>query len=373
MTTPTNPSVRTEISAEILTALTAAERAMTAAQLADACPSAADANEIAKIAYEMRVKKGLIEFGEDALERGKRAVKTYQIVSTDSAEAWAARTAASAAVALAQAPKKTKKTSAYPAPPAHPWLHAALPPKTVKPARVTRPLPTHLQTPPPPPAPAEAPLAHHCGHVGTLAADPVATSPVITHETPLDAPQTDLDAALIAALKHVLPAMQRAAADLPTSIETTPEESPMSEPTATYRPDTDPGAAPDGLVWARQGAGTAPATFTATPDLDYIPDPAAFVLTPETELATAPVADPDTHPAHPGAGCAGHCANHAREQERQALADAVARDLLENCRLAIVDAMLLHAHGALATDRVWQALAQAYQAAAGETLEMCHG
>jgi len=71
--------VRSAIKTEILAALNAASAPLTAGQLADICPSAPDANEIARIAYEMRVKKGLLEFGDDALEPGKRPVKTYRI------------------------------------------------------------------------------------------------------------------------------------------------------------------------------------------------------------------------------------------------------------------------------------------------------
>ena len=106
--------------------------------------------------------------------------------------------------------KKAKKTIVKPASWAHPWKQPAVTPKTAKAPRVTRPLPSHLQSVAPPPVAIEEPL--------------IATTPVVTHEPPLDAPQTDLDAALIDALKHVLPAMQRAAADLPKSIETTTEE-----------------------------------------------------------------------------------------------------------------------------------------------------
>ena len=67
-------------------------------------------------------------------------------------------------------------------------------------------------------------------------------------------------------------------------------------------------------------------------------------------------------------------------QVEQDMAEAIAKDEaqheaahLEAARLAIVDAMLIFAHNELRGDRAWKALERAYLAAAGETLEMCHG
>lgn len=188
--------VRSEIKNEILAALNGAAQAMTAAQLADVCPSAPDTNEVAKVAYEMRARHGLLEFGDTSQEPGKRAVKTYKLASPEASASFAARVAASAAVVKAQAPKKK------PASWAHPWKQAVIPPKSPKAPRITRPLPSHLQSTTPPP---------------------------VAIEEPSDAPQADLDAALIAALQDVT-------ADLPKS---TYLEASMSEDPTPYVPDPD--------------------------------------------------------------------------------------------------------------------------------------
>lgn len=93
----------------------------------------------------------------------------------------------------------------------------------------------------------------------------------------------------------------------------------------------------------------------------YIPAPDTFTLEPESAE--------DESPVHV---CQGHCSNHAVEQERQALMDTVARDLLEYCRLSIVDAIVLYAARELRGDLVWDALYQAYGDAA-IAKEVCHG
>ena len=68
------------------------------------------------------------------------------------------------------------------------------------------------------------------------------------------------------------------------------------------------------------------------------------------------------------------------QEAEQDMVEALAKDEaqheaahLEAARLAIVDAMLIFAHNELRGDRAWKALERAYLAAAGETLEMCHG
>ncbi len=313
----TESPVRSALRESILNTITDSESPMTVADITAALGDE-DAREIARLCYELRTKAGLIEFGEPRFVHAQgKDMKTYRAMAVDSAEAWAARTAASMAVANAQ-PKKAKKTIVKPASWAHPWKQPAVTPKTAKAPRVTRPLPSHLQSVAPPPVAIEEPL--------------IATTPVVTHEPPLDAPQTDLDAALIDALKHVLPAMQRAAADLPKSIETTTEEAPMAE-------DPPP----------------------------YVVDPYDFTMTQKS--------DEEKAPAHE---CQGHCSNHAKEQEaNEALLAALQRDdefnKLEEIRLNLVDSLLIYANWTLRDDPVWKAMLRPYVVAAGASLEVCHG
>lgn len=325
--------VRTEIRTEILAALTQASQAMTAAQLADLCPSSPDNNEVARICFELRTKKGLIEFGEDSHAPGKRPVKTYQIMSTDSAEAWAARQAAS--VIATPKPKKTKKLITTPASASHPWKQAVVPPKAPRAPRVTRPLPTHLHSV----APAPVADNSHLAQWLKLEEPPVAATEVVAIETPVVEPPADIDAALIAAL-------QDAAADLPKSIASPTEEIPMSQDPAIYAPEI---ALPQPAV----GLDREPPAG---------PDPDTLVLKAVVEPKAA----------HE---CQGHCANHAQADD--AMWDALRQDddadRLEEIRLAMVDGLLIYANLTLRDDPVWKAMLRPYAVAAGAALEVCHG
>lgn len=78
-------------------------------------------------------------------------------------------------------------------------------------------------------------------------------------------------------------------------------------------------------------------------------------------IGTAPEDDPGPE----------DCPDHA------ALSDALGRDeeaeRLEEVRSDLVDSLLIYAHWTLRDDPVWKSMTRAYRAAAGATLEACHG
>ena len=250
---------RSELKSQILATLASSGVPMTIGEINDAM-QAGEPKEIARLAYELRVTKGLVEFGPGKFSKalGKDA-KTYQLTPQGRARAtgYPGPTFLNTAAPAIAIPRRV-------APGPHPWHQAVVPPKEPQEARVTRPLPLHLQNVREPPAPAEN--------------------------------VTDIDAQLIEELR----------------LETNPPEKDMTEEAAEYE----------------------------------APIP-AFVLDTQVEQDMAEALDKDA---------AQHEAAH-----------------LEAARLAIVDAMLIFAHNELRGDRAWKALERAYLAAAGETLEMCHG
>lgn len=114
--------VREQLRAEILAAV-ADGQPRTVTQLLEECPSADDAHDIARLAYEL-TKKDLLVKGDPVINSQNKAVNTYRL----------------------------------PTPSDHPWKQAVVTPKEAKETRVTRDLPIHLQTPEPPPSPVEAPV-----------------------------------------------------------------------------------------------------------------------------------------------------------------------------------------------------------------------
>ena len=114
--------VREQLRAEILAAV-ADGQPRTVTQLLEECPSADDAHDIARLAYEL-TKKDLLVKGDPVINSQNKAVNTYRL----------------------------------PTPSDHPWKQYAVTPKQPVEPRVTRDLPIHLQTPEPPPAPVEAPV-----------------------------------------------------------------------------------------------------------------------------------------------------------------------------------------------------------------------
>lgn len=245
--------VREQIRAEMLTALAGGD-AMTVEGLFEKCPTAEDTKELSRIAFEM-CGKGLLD-KTAAINSRNKICNAYQLTPQGRARAtgYPGPTFLATAEQAIAIPRRV-------APGPHPWHQAVVPPKEPQEARVTRPLPLHLQNVREPPAPAEN--------------------------------VTDIDAQLIEELR----------------LETNPPEKDMTEEAAEYE----------------------------------APIP-AFVLDTQVEQDMAEALDKDEEAAH-----------------------------LEAARLAIVDAMLIFAHNELRGDRAWKALERAYLAAAGETLEMCHG
>lgn len=248
--------VREQIRAEMLTALAGGD-AMTVEGLFEKCPTAEDTKELSRIAFEM-CGKGLLD-KTAAINSRNKTCNAYQLTPQGRARAtgYPGPTFLATAEQAIAIPRRV-------APGPHPWHQAVVPPKEPQEARVTRPLPLHLQNVREPPAPAEN--------------------------------ITDIDAQLIDELR----------------LETNPPEKDMTEEAAEYE----------------------------------VPIP-AFLLEQQSELDMAEAPDKDE---------AQHEAAH-----------------LEAARLAIVDAMLIFAHNELRGDRAWKALERAYLAAAGATLEMCHG
>lgn len=245
--------VREQIRAEMLTALAGGD-AMTVEGLFEKCPTAEDTKELSRIAFEM-CGKGLLD-KTAAINSRNKICNAYQLTPQGRARAtgYPGPTFLDTSAQAIAIPRRV-------APGPHPWHQAVVPPKEPQEARVTRPLPLHLQNVREPPAPAEI--------------------------------ATDIDAQLIEELR----------------LKTNPPEKDMTEETAAYE----------------------------------APIP-AFVLDTQVEQDMAEALDKDEEAAH-----------------------------LEAARLAIVDAMLIFAHNELRGDRAWKALERAYLAAAGETLEMCHG
>ena len=248
--------VREQIRAEMLTALAGGD-AMTVEGLFEKCPTAEDTKELSRIAFEM-CGKGLLD-KTAAINSRNKICNAYQLTPQGRARAtgYPGPTFLDTSAQAIAIPRRV-------APGPHPWHQAVVPPKEPQEARVTRPLPLHLQNVREPPAPAEN--------------------------------ITDIDAQLIDELR----------------LETNPPEKDMTEEAAEYE----------------------------------VPIP-AFLLEQQSELDMAEAPDKDE---------AQHEAAH-----------------LEAARLAIVDAMLIFAHNELRGDRAWKALERAYLAAAGATLEMCHG
>lgn len=250
--------VREQIRAEMLTALAGGD-AMTVEGLFEKCPTAEDTKELSRIAFEM-CGKGLLD-KTAAINSRNKICNAYQLTPQGRARAtgYPGPTFLDTSAQAIAIPRRV-------APGPHPWHQAVVPPKEPQEARVTRPLPLHLQNVREPPAPADSPV--------------------------------DIDAQLIEELRLETAQLEK--------------EQDMTETPAEYE----------------------------------APIP-AFVLESQIEQDMVEALAKDE---------AQHEAAH-----------------LEAARLAIVDAMLIFAHNELRGDRAWKALERAYLAAAGETLEMCHG
>ena len=254
---------RSELKTQIMDILAGSQEPLTVGEITDRL-LAGDAKETARLCYELRVTKGLVEFGPGKFSKalGKDA-KTYQLTPQGRARAtgYPGPTFLATSAPAIAIPRRVVSGP-------HPWHQAVIQPKEPQEARVTRPLPLHLQN----------------------VREPVATAENVT----------DIDAALIEELQ----------------LE---KEQDMTEEAAEYE----------------------------------APIP-AFVLEQQAEQDMAEAL--------------------AKDEISQALDISKDESVhLEAARLAIVDAMLIFAHNELRGDRAWKALERAYLAAAGETLEMCHG
>lgn len=131
-----NP-VRTQIRQEIVEAL-ADGQPRTAEQLYGLCPSATDASEVSKIAYELR-RTGLIAHGDRAKNATGMGVHTYLLAGAEDPRLAAARPIV--------VERKIVRTGKAPKPAAsNPYARFTLGRPQDTPSRVTRDLPMHLQS-----------------------------------------------------------------------------------------------------------------------------------------------------------------------------------------------------------------------------------
>lgn len=131
-----NP-VRTQIRQEIVEAL-ADGQPRTAEQLYGLCPSATDASEVSKIAYELR-RTGLIAHGDRAKNATGMGVHTYLLAGAEDPRLAAARPIV--------VERKIVRTGKAPKPAAsNPYARFTLGRPQDTPSRVTRDLPIHLQS-----------------------------------------------------------------------------------------------------------------------------------------------------------------------------------------------------------------------------------
>ena len=130
-----NP-VRTQIRQEIIEAL-ADGQPRTAEQLYGLCPSANDASEISKIAYELR-RSGLIDHGDKAKNAMNMGVNTYLRATTN------AYLDAAKPIVVERKIKRTAKAPKHAA--SNPYTHFSISKPQEAAPRVTRDLPQHLQS-----------------------------------------------------------------------------------------------------------------------------------------------------------------------------------------------------------------------------------
>lgn len=140
--------VREQIRAEMLTALSGGD-AMTVEGLFEKCPTAEDTKELSRIAFEM-CGKGLLD-KTAAINSRNKTCNAYHLTAQGRARAtgYPGPTFLATAEQAIAIPRRV-------APGPHPWNQAVVPPKEPQEARVTRPLPLHLQSIEEPVTPAES-------------------------------------------------------------------------------------------------------------------------------------------------------------------------------------------------------------------------
>ena len=133
-----NPA-REQLRAEMLATLANSREPMTTGAIYEQCPSAVDAADVARLAYEMK-KKGLIADGGKVLHALGMHVNSYIMANPEDPRIEAAKPI--------KVERKIPRTIKPPKPPkGHPFAASIRPQEAHDSApRVTRPLPSHLQS-----------------------------------------------------------------------------------------------------------------------------------------------------------------------------------------------------------------------------------
>lgn len=136
-----NP-VREQLRGEILSALAVGQDPMTTGDLYLACPSATSAEEVSRVCYELRKKNLIADGGKVTHPRGS-PVNSYRLPNTDDPRIEAAKPIKVEPKIIKNRQPSIKRKPA----PGHPFAASIRPQEAHDSApRVTRPLPSHLQS-----------------------------------------------------------------------------------------------------------------------------------------------------------------------------------------------------------------------------------
>lgn len=187
-----NPA-REQLRAEMLATLANSREPMTTGAIYEQCPSAVDAADVARLAYEMK-KKGLIADGGKVLHALGMHVNSYIMANPEDPRIEAAKPI--------KVERKIPRTIKPPKPPkGHPFAASIRPQEAHDSApRVTRPLPSHLQSTAPQMA---AEGIHHHILEEAMSEDPVQYIPdpdALTLEPNDPETEEDIDSDLVDAL-----------------------------------------------------------------------------------------------------------------------------------------------------------------------------
>ena len=187
-----NPA-REQLRAEMLATLANSREPMTTGAIYEQCPSAVDAADVARLAYEMK-KKGLIADGGKVLHALGMHVNSYIMANPEDPRIEAAKPI--------KVERKIPRTIKPPKPPkGHPFAASIRPQEAHDSApRVTRPLPSHLQSTAP--KMADEGIHHHLLEEA-MSEDPVQYIPdpdALTLEPNDPETEEDIDSDLVDAL-----------------------------------------------------------------------------------------------------------------------------------------------------------------------------
>ena len=132
-----NP-VREQLRSEMLAALAESAKPMTSSALYQACPSAVNADDVARVAYELK-RKGVIADGGKVIHALGMPVNSYVLASQEDP-----RIEASKPIKVERKIPKTGKANRPRA--SNPYAQFSISKPQEAPARVTRDLPQHLQS-----------------------------------------------------------------------------------------------------------------------------------------------------------------------------------------------------------------------------------